>query len=82
VRAYKNSANQSQKDARVHCAVLNVRPDTHHMTPPDPPPHQGRQRYEIQAGPARGTVTRSLRTQQRAYDHRPANDSGPHATPR
>jgi hypothetical protein len=24
------------KDARVHCAVLNVRPDTPHPTPPDP----------------------------------------------
>jgi len=36
VRAYKNSNNQSQKDARVHCAVLNVQPATHHMTPPNP----------------------------------------------
>src|SRR3978361_665222 len=24
------------EDARVHCAVLNVRPDTGHPTPPDP----------------------------------------------
>src|SRR3954452_6746398 len=24
------------EDARVHCAVLNVRPDTAHMSPPDP----------------------------------------------
>jgi hypothetical protein len=27
------------EDARVHCAVLNVRPATPHMSPPDPPPH-------------------------------------------
>src|SRR5215212_5009691 len=27
------------EDARVHCAVLNVRPDTGHPTPPDPAPH-------------------------------------------
>jgi len=26
------------EDARVHCAVLNVRPDTDHLTPPTPPP--------------------------------------------
>src|SRR5688572_12067749 len=24
------------EDARVHCAVLNVRPDTAHLSPPDP----------------------------------------------
>ncbi len=40
VRAYKNSAKQSQKDARVHCAVLNVQPDTTHPTPPNPPPRR------------------------------------------
>src|SRR5919112_1732001 len=53
VRAYKNPENQSPKDARVHCAVLNVRPDTGHPTPPDPPPPQGPQRYAMQTGPAR-----------------------------
>jgi hypothetical protein len=26
------------EDARVHCAVLNVRPDTGHPTPPNPSP--------------------------------------------
>ena len=35
-RAYKNSSLKESEDARVHCAVLNVRPDTHHMTPPAP----------------------------------------------
>ena len=30
------SSIKSQKDARVHCAVLNVRPDTDQPTPPDP----------------------------------------------
>ena len=29
--------NKESKDARVHCAVLNVRPDTDHPTPPAPP---------------------------------------------
>src|SRR5215212_2039730 len=38
VRAYKNSESES-KDARVHCAVLNVRPDTGHPTPPARDPH-------------------------------------------
>ena len=41
------------KDARVHCAVLNVRPDTGHPTPPDLRPPRGPQRYEMQTGPAR-----------------------------
>jgi hypothetical protein len=49
--------NKESKDARVHCAVLNVRPDTLHMTPPDPRPPQGQQRYEKQEGPdTRATV--------------------------
>ena len=53
MRAYKNSSSiKSQKDARVHCAVLNVRPDTDQVTPPDPPtPRRVRQRYEMQTGP-------------------------------
>jgi len=29
------------EDARVHCAVLNVRPDTAHTPPPDPRPPEG-----------------------------------------
>jgi hypothetical protein len=29
------------EDARVHCAVLNVQPDTGHLTPPNPPTPQG-----------------------------------------
>lgn len=42
MRAYKNSRqNKSQKDARVHCAVLNVRPDTPHTTPPTQTPRKG-----------------------------------------
>jgi hypothetical protein len=53
VRAYKNPANQSLKDARVHCAVLNVRPDTGHPTPPDPDHPQATRRSEMQTGPAR-----------------------------
>src|ERR671917_2270773 len=44
------------EDARVHCAVLNVRPDTGHPTPPNPSPlfratPQGRWWYEEQTGP-------------------------------
>ncbi len=45
------------EDARVHCAVLNVRPDTGHPTPPDPAHSprgatpQGSRRYEMQTGP-------------------------------
>ena len=38
--------NKKSKDARVHCAVLNVRPDTHHTTPP------------TRHSPARQTVVR------------------------
>jgi hypothetical protein len=30
--------NKKSEDARVHCAVLNVRPDTDHPTPPALPP--------------------------------------------
>ncbi len=81
MRAYKNSpTNKESKDARVHCAVLNVRPTTDHPTPPDLPRTLRRpQRYEIQTGPDNKTTTptpdehplgraRSLRTQQRAYE--------------
>src|SRR3954471_24891729 len=36
-RTYTNPANSTEsEDARVHCAVLNVQPDTGHPTPPDP----------------------------------------------
>src|SRR5688572_27331802 len=34
------------EDARVHCAVLNVRPVTDPAPPPDPPSPQGQRRYE------------------------------------
>src|SRR3712207_2738227 len=40
-RPYTNSATESE-DARVHCAVLNVRPVTTRTPPPDPPPRGGR----------------------------------------
>ena len=51
VRAYKNSRQkQESKDARVHCAVLNVRPDTTHTSPPNPQPRRA-WRYEKQDGP-------------------------------
>ena len=39
------------KDARVHSAVLNLRPDTHPNPPPDPPPHTGTTAVREQAGP-------------------------------
>jgi hypothetical protein len=76
-RAYTQLLHTESEDARVHCAVLNVRPDTGHPTPPDPPSPRERRRYEMQTGPdTRATSTtgvspdraRSLRTQQRAYD--------------
>src|SRR3954466_12691652 len=36
VRTYTNPAQTGSEDARVHCAVLNVRPDTPHTPPPNP----------------------------------------------
>src|SRR5688572_17421238 len=39
------------EDARVHCAVLNVRPDTAHTPPPGPGSPRGTGRYEKQDGP-------------------------------
>src|SRR3954469_13420147 len=52
VRAYKNSStNKESKDARVHCAVLNVQPDTPHTPPPNPRTPRGTRRYEKQGGP-------------------------------
>src|SRR4029434_3349583 len=45
-RAYTNPQITESEDARVHCAVLNVRPDTDPAPPPDPPSPRGRQRYE------------------------------------
>src|SRR3954471_18939316 len=42
---------KSQKDARVHCAVLNVQPDTPHTPPPNPRTPRGTRRYEKQGGP-------------------------------
>ena len=72
VRAYTNPELTESEDARVHCAVLNVRPDTGHPTPPDPRPPRGQRRYAMQTGPdTRFTVARSLRTQQRAYEPDP-----------
>src|SRR3982750_1846142 len=42
------------EDARVHCAVLNVRPATHPHAPAEPrASHRTRERYENQAGPDR-----------------------------
>src|SRR5687768_7543432 len=64
---------KSPKDARVHCAVLNVRPDTDHPTPPALPPPRGRQRYEMQTGPD----TRSLHTPYRGWSAL----SGPNSVP-
>lgn len=78
------------EDARVHCAVLNVRPATPHHTPASPG-HTGR--YENQGGPDRRTSphphpipraaqgVRSLRTQQRAYDP-PPTPTPVHAPPK
>jgi hypothetical protein len=43
-----NSATESE-DARVHCAVLNERPDTTPDDPAGPAPPQGQRRYEIRA---------------------------------
>src|SRR3954468_17374672 len=78
------------EDARVHCAVLNVRPDTGHPPPPDPRTPTGdtavrgtdRPRQEINAHP-RGPpgMARSLRTQQRAYNPVLRAIRVPHATP-
>ena len=39
------------EDARVHCAVLNVRPDTDPAPPPDPRPPQGQRRYDRRSAP-------------------------------
>jgi hypothetical protein len=39
------------EDARVHCAVLNVRPVTIHVIPPVPQGPSGLRRYEMQDGP-------------------------------
>ena len=72
----QNPANTESEDARVHCAVLNVRPDTHHTTPPDPPTPTGATAVR-DAGTALTEATnppgsaRSLRTQQRAYEPDP-----------
>src|SRR5215210_1971146 len=39
------------EDARVHCAVLNVRPDTPHPTPPNPTRPAGRPVVRDAGGP-------------------------------
>ena len=75
--------NKESKDARVHCAVLNVRPDTDHRHPTSPATPSGAD-SGMRCRPAltrEETVARSLRTQQRAYNHRILVDSPPR-TPR
>jgi hypothetical protein len=84
VRTYINSVTTESEDARVHCAVLNVRPDTDHPTPPNPSHPTNGQPHEADGGteyrpalteetphPATPGSIRSLRTQQRAYDRHP-----------
>jgi len=64
------------EDARVHCAVLNVRPDTDHTPPPDPHTHR-HAAVRQKVGPDTRSqhpvprMARSLRTQQRAYEPNP-----------
>ena len=70
------------KDARVHCAVLNVRPDTDPTPPPDLPNPTGRAAVRQKTGPAKTAVARSLRTQQRAYEPVPGIRTPVHAHPR
>ncbi len=65
-------------DARVHCAVLKVR----RVAPPPPPPDPGNTRAVRRArSPRETTVTRSLRTQQRAYGPAPHHHRVPHPPP-
>jgi hypothetical protein len=73
---------QESEDARVHCAVLNVRPVTPHTPPPAHTPPQGTWRYENRRAlteknqpidPEPGQTVRSLRTQQRAYEPNPTS---------
>src|SRR3954467_651602 len=76
-RAYKPfNHTKSQKDARVHCAVLNDPPDTGHPTPRRPAPPT-RDDSGMRYSPALRRSIRSLRTQQRAYDRSLRPDSGP-----
>src|SRR5687768_16206153 len=42
------------EDARVHCAVLNVRPVTDPAPPPDPPSPRERRRYEERSALSEG----------------------------
>src|SRR3954453_18897693 len=61
-------------DARVHCAVLKVR----EVAPPPPPPDPGHPGGTTGMKPStEETVARSLRTQQRAYDHPTPSDPVP-----
>src|SRR3954469_19180357 len=53
VRTYTNPELTESEDARVHCAVLNVRPDTPHTSPPDPRPPTGDTAVREQESPAR-----------------------------
>src|SRR3954469_20888153 len=69
-RGYPDTARQKiiLLDARVHCAVLNVRKMTAHPAPPAPNTRAVRHQNDLSH---KETVTRSLRTQQRAYDRLP-----------
>ena len=79
-RAYTNPVTTESEDARVHCAVLNVRPDTP-TRPRRPTPPAERWRYENRKALTEITSpgspgARSLRTQQRAYHPRAPRDPG------
>ena len=90
MRAYKNSANQSQKmlASTVQFSTYDQTPATrpHQPAPPtgstavcdaDRPCREERPPPVLPPGGAR-----SLRTQQRAYDRTPHPDSGPRTPPR
>ena len=71
------------EDARVHCAVLNVQPDTDPTPPPDPQPPTGDTAVRQKIDPAeKKRNARSLRTQQRAYEPTHHTHPVPHATRR
>jgi len=86
--------NKESEDARVHCAVLNHPPAATPPRPANPAPHRRRavrdrddpgrdNNPHPRATPDQGRA-RSLRTQQRAYDHpphRPPSTPGHPKTP-
>src|SRR3954463_16746720 len=45
------------EDARVHCAVLNVRPVPDPTPPPARPPPRGQRRYDRRSAPQRSSST-------------------------